>query len=81
MTYRVSRDELSVQNRLRRSHYEVLRDEMDQYVLDYALTGSYKAFKAAGNLRYFLLSVFRIFATTHHLHVVNNDQTQLNLRC
>ncbi|MBI9074783.1 MAG: hypothetical protein JEZ02_05155 [Desulfatibacillum sp.] len=48
MTYWMSRDELSMQNRLRRSHYEVLRDELDQYVLDYALTGSYKAFKAAG---------------------------------
>ena len=48
MAYWMSRDELSMQNRLRRSHYEVLRDELDQYVLDYALTGSYKAFKAAG---------------------------------
>jgi hypothetical protein len=40
------REELSSQNRLRRSYYELLRDEMDQFVLQYALTDSLQTFDA-----------------------------------
>ena len=38
------REELSQFNRLRRSYYELLRDELDQYMLNYALIESYKKF-------------------------------------
>ncbi len=38
------REELSQFNRLRRSYYELLRDELDQFMLDYALVQSYKNF-------------------------------------
>jgi len=38
------RDCLSREERLRRSYYEVLRDELDQFVLDYSLVGSYDNF-------------------------------------
>ena len=38
------REELSQFNRLRRSYYELLRDELDQVMLDYALIQSYKQF-------------------------------------
>lgn len=38
------REELSQVNRLRRSYYELLRDELDQYMLEYALTNSYFKF-------------------------------------
>jgi hypothetical protein len=38
------REELSQANRLRRSYYEMLRDEMDQFVLSYALAQSYDKF-------------------------------------
>lgn len=38
------REELSQFNRLRRSYYELLRDELDQFMLDYALIQSYKQF-------------------------------------
>lgn len=38
------REELSQFNRLRRSYYELLRDELDQFMLDYALIQSYRAF-------------------------------------
>ena len=40
------REELSLANRLRRSYYEMLRDELDQFVLKYALIDSYDRFKA-----------------------------------
>ncbi len=45
------REELSQFNRLRRSYYELLRDELDQFMLDYALTQSYQQF-ADRNIAY-----------------------------
>jgi len=39
------REELSNKNRLRRSYYELLRDELDQFILQYALIDSYQNFK------------------------------------
>ncbi len=39
-----NRDCLSREERLRRSYYEVLRDELDQFVLGYSLVGSYNNF-------------------------------------
>ena len=38
------RHTLSREARLRRSYYQVLRDELDQFVLDYCLVGSYNNF-------------------------------------
>ena len=38
------RDCLSREDRLKRSYYEVLRDELDQFVLGYSLIGSYNNF-------------------------------------
>ena len=38
------REERSQANRLRRSYYELLRDELDQHMLQYALLDSYKNF-------------------------------------
>ncbi len=38
------REELSLKNRLRRSYYELLRDELDQYLLQYTLSNSYQNF-------------------------------------
>ncbi|BBO80501.1 hypothetical protein DSCO28_10670 [Desulfosarcina ovata subsp. sediminis] len=38
------REELSQFNRLRRSYYELLRDELDQFMLDYSLIQSYQQF-------------------------------------
>ncbi len=38
------REELSQENRLRRSYYELLRDELDQFMLQYALIESYENF-------------------------------------
>ena len=38
------RHALSREDRLRRSYYQVLRDELDQFVLEYALVGSYENF-------------------------------------
>ncbi len=40
------REELSQVDRLRRSYYELLRDELDQFMLQHALTDSYKNFVA-----------------------------------
>jgi hypothetical protein len=42
------REELSQVNRLRRSYYELLRDELDQFMLEYALVNSYMRFLASG---------------------------------
>jgi hypothetical protein len=39
------REELSQANRLRRSYYELLRDELDQFLLQHALVDSYNQFK------------------------------------
>ena len=38
------REELSLANRLRRSYYELLRDELDQFMLAYAHLESYNSF-------------------------------------
>lgn len=38
------REELSQFNRLRRSYFELLRDELDQFMIDYALIQSYENF-------------------------------------
>ncbi|MFP4476098.1 MAG: hypothetical protein ACLFOY_11125 [Desulfatibacillaceae bacterium] len=37
-----------MQNRLRRSYYEVLRDQLDQFTVGYALINSYKKFVGTG---------------------------------
>jgi hypothetical protein len=42
------REELSQVKRLRRSYYELLRDDLDQYMLDHALIGSYMRFLNSG---------------------------------
>lgn len=39
------REELSQKDRLRRSYYELLRDQLDQFLLQYALTDSYHNFR------------------------------------
>jgi hypothetical protein len=39
------REELSLANRLRRSYYELLRDDLDQMMQQYALVDSYQNFK------------------------------------
>jgi len=41
------REELSQADRLRRSYYELLRDDLDQFILQYALVDSYKRFSDA----------------------------------
>jgi hypothetical protein len=43
------REELSQVNRLRRSYYELLRDQLDQFMLEYALVNSYMRFLSSGN--------------------------------
>ncbi|WP_027357775.1 hypothetical protein [Desulforegula conservatrix] len=45
MTFWSFREELSYANRLRRSYYELLRDDLEQVVLDYGLVDSYLNFK------------------------------------
>ncbi len=40
-----TREELSLENRLRRSYYELLRDELDQFIMAHALKESYENFK------------------------------------
>ena len=42
------REELSQTNRLRRSFYELLRDELDHHMLQYGLINSYSNFENAG---------------------------------
>ena len=44
MTHWRYRVQLSRQNKLRRSIYESLRDELDEYLVEYALVGSYQNF-------------------------------------
>jgi len=46
LEYWNTREELSHANRLRRSYYELLRDDLDQFILQYGLTESYKNFCA-----------------------------------
>ena len=47
MTFWKVREELSGENRLRRSYYELLRDELDALMLQYALIDSYSRFQAS----------------------------------
>jgi len=44
LAYWSVREELSQANRLRRSYYELLRDELDQFMVQYCLTDSYGNF-------------------------------------
>ncbi|MDD9303665.1 MAG: hypothetical protein HUK40_15510 [Desulfobacter sp.] len=44
MKFCTSRECLSREDRLRRSYYQVLRDELDQFVIGYSLVGSYNNF-------------------------------------
>ncbi|MCG8563478.1 MAG: hypothetical protein MI747_00160 [Desulfobacterales bacterium] len=44
MKFCKDRDCLSQEARLRRSYYKVLRDELDQFVIDHSLIGSYENF-------------------------------------
>ena len=46
MAYWNYREELSQADKLRRSYYELLRDELDQFLLQYALIDSYKTFSS-----------------------------------
>lgn len=39
------REELSARNRLRRSYYELLRDDLDDFIIQYGLIDSYKKFQ------------------------------------
>lgn len=48
MAYWSVREELSQVNRLRRSYYELLRDDLDQFMLDHGLIQSYSRFLAGG---------------------------------
>ena len=42
------REELSQVNRLRRSYYEMLRDELDQFIIEYSLVDSFMRFHNSG---------------------------------
>ena len=44
LTFWKYREELSQTDRIRRSYYELLRDELDQFLLQYALIDSYQNF-------------------------------------
>jgi hypothetical protein len=46
LAYWKYREELSQSDKLRRSYYELLRDELDQFLLQYALIDSYKTFSS-----------------------------------
>jgi hypothetical protein len=48
LAYWSVREELSQVNRLRRSYYELLRDDLDQFMLDYGLIQSYGRFLSKG---------------------------------
>ena len=50
MAYWRVREELSQADRMRRSYYEMLRDDLDQFMLKYALTDSYNRFCAKNDL-------------------------------
>jgi hypothetical protein len=51
LTYWNYREQLSRQNKLRRSTYEILRDELDEYLVECGLVESYKSF-VDKNLKY-----------------------------
>ena len=44
MTYWCVREDLSLANKLRRSYYDLLRDDLDHYLVQYALIDSYNNF-------------------------------------
>lgn len=46
MTFWTVRESLSQANKLRRSYYELLRDELDHFMIQYALVDSYNNFLA-----------------------------------
>lgn len=46
MAFWCVREELSKADRLRRSYYELLRDELDQFLIQYALVDSYQKFRS-----------------------------------
>ncbi len=46
MAYWSFREELSLANRLRRSYYELLRDELDQHMVQYGLIDSFNNFRS-----------------------------------
>jgi len=48
VTYWRFRDQLSRQDKLRRSVYEILRDELNQYLIEYGLVDSYAQFLEKG---------------------------------
>lgn len=48
MTFWRVREELSKAERLRRSYYELLRDDLDHFLLQYALIDSYDKFRQSG---------------------------------
>ncbi|MDY6839250.1 MAG: hypothetical protein SWH78_14895 [Thermodesulfobacteriota bacterium] len=48
MTYWHFREQLSRQDKLRRSIYEILRDELNQYLIEYGLVDSYSRFLRHG---------------------------------
>jgi hypothetical protein len=48
VTYWRYREQLSFQDRLRRSVYEILRDELTQYLMEYGLAESYQRFVEKG---------------------------------
>ena len=45
MSFWSVREELSLANRLRRSYYELLRDDLDRFMIEYSLINSYNNFK------------------------------------
>ena len=47
LTFWKVREELSGENRLRRSYYELLRDELDALMMQYALIESYTRFQCS----------------------------------
>ena len=45
MTYQKERESLSQTDRLKRTYYDLLRDDLDQFIIDYALIESYHNFR------------------------------------
>ena len=48
MLYWMTREQLSLSDRMRRSYYELLRDQLDQWMVELALIRSYRKFLDAG---------------------------------
>jgi hypothetical protein len=49
MTHWQVREELSAKNKVRRSYYELLRDDLDAFIIEYGLVDSYKKFQQKNN--------------------------------